>query len=35
MGFGNSLIAGEGREGWKDIVATSSVRARRPPRLRD
>ena len=35
MGFGNSLRAGEDREGWKDIVATSSVVPRRPPRLRD
>ena len=25
MGFGDSLRAAEGREGWKDIVATSSV----------
>ena len=35
MGFGDSLRAAEDREGWKDIVATSSVVPRRPPRLRD
>ena len=34
-GFGESLRAAEDREGWKDIVATSSVVPRRPPRLRD
>ena len=32
MGFGDSLKAGEDREGWKGIVATSSVVPRRPPR---
>ena len=35
MGFGDSLTAAEDREGWKGIVATSSVVPRRPPRLRD
>ena len=35
MGFGDSLRAAEDREGWKDIVATSSVVPRRPPRWRD
>ena len=35
MGFGGSLRAAEDREGWKGIVATSSVVPRRPPRLRD
>ena len=35
MGFGDSLRAAEDREGWKGIVATSSVMPRRPPRLRD
>ena len=35
MGFGDSLRAVEGREGWKGIFATSSVVPRRPPRLRD
>ena len=25
MGFGDSLMAAEDREGWKSIVATSSV----------
>ena len=35
MGFGDSLGAAEDREGWKGIVATSSVVPRRPPRLRD
>ena len=35
MGFGDSLRAAEDREGWKGIVATSSVVSRRPPRLRD
>ena len=34
MGFGDSLRAVEGREGWKGIVATSSVVPRRPPRSR-
>ena len=33
MGFGDSLRAAEDREGWKGIVATSSVVPRRPPRL--
>ena len=33
--FGDSLRAAEDREGWKGIVATSSVVPRRPPRLRD
>ena len=32
MGFGDSLRAAEDREGWKGIVATSSVVPRRPPR---
>ena len=31
----DSLRAAEDREGWKVIVATSSVVSRRPPRLRD
>ena len=35
MWFGDSLRAAEDREGWKGIVATSSVVRRRPPRLRD
>ena len=35
MGFGDSLMPAEDREGWKGIVATSSVVPRRPPRLRD
>ena len=35
MGFGDSLRAAEDREGWKGIVATSSVVPRQPPRLRD
>ena len=35
MEFGDSLWAGENREGWKGIVAMSSVVPRRPPRLRD
>ena len=35
MGFGDSLRAAKDREGWKDIVATSSVVPRRPPRLKD
>ena len=35
MGFGDSLSAAEDREGWKGIVATSSMVPRRPPRLRD
>ena len=35
MEFGDSLRAGEDMEGWKGIVATSSVVPRRPPRLRD
>ena len=35
MGFGDSLRTAEDREGWKGIVATSSVVPRRPPRLRD
>ena len=30
MGFGDSLRAAEDREGWKGIVATSSVVLRRP-----
>ena len=33
MDFGDSLRAGEDREGWKSIVATSSVVPRRPPKL--
>ena len=35
IGFGDSLRAAEDREGWKGIVAASSVVPRRPPRLRD
>ena len=35
MGFGDFLRAAEDKEGWKGIVATSSVVPRRPPRLRD
>ena len=35
MWFGNSLGAAEDLEGWKGIVATSSVVPRRPLRLRD
>ena len=35
MGFGDSLRAAEDREGWKGIIAASSVVPRRPPRLRD
>ena len=35
MGFGDSLRAAEDREGWKGIVATSTVVLRRPSRLRD
>ena len=35
MGFGESLRAAEDREGWKGIVATSSVVSGQPPRLRD
>ena len=35
MGFWDSLRAAEDRDGWKGIVATSSVMPRRPPRLRD
>ena len=35
MGFGDSLSAAEDREGWKGIIAKSSVVPRRPPRLRD
>ena len=35
MRFGDSLRAAEDREGWKGIVATSSVVPLRPPRLRD
>ena len=35
MGFGDSMRAAEDREGWKGIVATSSVVPRRPLRLRD
>ena len=35
MGFEDSLSAAEDSEGWKGIVATSSVVPRRPPRLRD
>ena len=33
--FGDSLRASEDREGWKGIVATSSVMPRRSPRIRD
>ena len=32
MGFGDSLRAVEDREGWKGIVAMSSVVPCRPPR---
>ena len=35
MGFGDSLRAAEDGEGWKDIVAMSSLVPRWPPRLRD
>ena len=35
MGFGDSLRVTEDREGWKGIVAKSSVVPRLPPRLRD
>ena len=35
MGFGDSLRAAEDREGWKGIVAISSVVPRQSPRLRD
>ena len=35
MGFEDSMRVKEDREGWKGIVATSSVVPRRPPRLRD
>ena len=35
MRFGDSLRATEDREGWKGIVATSSLVPLRPPRLRD
>ena len=35
MGFGDSLRAAEDSEGWKGIVAMSSVVPRRPPRVRD
>ena len=34
-GVGDSLRAVEDREGWKGIVATSTVVPQRPPRLRD
>ena len=34
MGFGDSLRAAEDREGWKGIVAMSSVVPQRPPKLR-
>ena len=34
MGFGDSQRAAEDREGWKGIVATSTVVPRRPTRLR-
>ena len=35
MGLGDSLRAAEDREGWRGIIATSSVVLRQPPRLRD
>ena len=35
MGFGDFLRAAEDWEGWKGIVATSSVVPRRSPVLRD
>ena len=35
MEFGDLLRAAEDRDGWKGIVATSSVVPKRPPRLRD
>ena len=35
MGFGDSLREAEDREGWKGILATSSMAPRRPPSLRD
>ena len=34
MGFGDSLRAAEDREGWKGIVATSSVVPRRPLKVK-
>ena len=34
MWFGDSLRAAEDREGWKGIVATSTVVPRRPQRLK-
>ena len=34
VGFGDSQRAAEDREGWKGIVAKSSV-PRRPPKVRD
>ena len=33
--FGDTQRAAEDREGWKGIVATSTMVPRRPPRLRD
>ena len=35
MEFGDSLRAAENMKMWKDIVATSTVVPRRPPRLRE
>ena len=35
MEFGDSLRAAEDREGWKGIVAMSSLVPQQPPRLRD
>ena len=35
MWFGDSLRAAEDKEGWKGIVAMSSVVPRRPLKLRD
>ena len=35
MVFGDSLRTAEDSEGWKGIVATSSVVPQQPPRLRD
>ena len=33
--FGDSLRPAEDRDGWKGVVAVSSVVPLRPPRLRD
>ena len=34
MGFGDSLRAAEDRDGWKGIVAASSVVPRRPQKVK-